>query len=72
MYTKNMLKWFCQWFLFYAKKDIDINAVTLQKEEVDYIKYMSVDEIKNLIKTQKMLKSHALMFEVLLKKIKNN
>lgn len=59
-------------FLFYAKKDIEIKDITLQKEEVDYVKYMSIDEIRNLIKTQKMLKSHALMFEDLLEKIKTN
>lgn len=56
-------------FLFYVKKDIDIKDVKLQKEEVDYVKYMSVDEVRNLIKTQKMTKSHALMFEELLKKV---
>ena len=58
-------------FLFYAKKDIDIKTITVQKEEVDYVKYMSVDEIKNLIATQQMLKSHALMFEELLRKLKD-
>lgn len=57
-------------FLFYVKKDINILDVKLQKEEVEYVKFMNIDEIKHLIKTQKMLHSHAIMFDELLKKIK--
>ncbi len=50
-------------FLYYLKKNIDLNKVVLQKEEVDYVQYMTIDEIKKIIKENKMLKSHALMFE---------
>lgn len=57
-------------FLFYIKKNIDLKDVKVQKEEVDYVEYMSVEKIKELIKTNQMLKSHAIMFEELLKKKK--
>lgn len=58
-------------FMFYIKKDIDINNITLQKEEVDYVKYMTVEEIQNLIETGQMLKSHGIIFNELLDKLKN-
>ena len=54
-------------FVYYLKKNVNIAELTLQKEEVDYVKYMAVDEIKELIKEEKMLKSHGLMFNEVLK-----
>ena len=50
-------------FLYYLKKNINLDEVVLQKEEVDYVQYMTIDEIEKLIEESKMLKSHALMFE---------
>ena len=35
--------------VYYLKKDIDINDLTLQEEEVEFVKWLSVDEINNLI-----------------------
>lgn len=58
-------------FMFYTKKDVDINNTKLQKEEVDYVKYMSVDEIQDLIQSGQMLKSHAIQFNELLSKLNN-
>ena len=55
-------------YLFYLKKNIDINEVVVQKEEVDYVKYMSIDEINKLINNNEMLESHGIMFRELLKK----
>ncbi len=57
-------------FIFYLKKNIDLKDVKVQKEEVDYVKYMSVDEIERLIDTKEMLESHGIMFEKLLEYIK--
>ncbi|MBR2678023.1 MAG: NUDIX domain-containing protein [Bacilli bacterium] len=54
-------------FLYYLKKNINLDEVTLQKEEVDYVQYMTVDEIKKLIEEDQMLKSHGLMFKEILK-----
>lgn len=58
-------------FIFYAKKDIDVSNLKLQKEEVDYVKYMSVEEIQDLIQSGQMLKSHAIQFNELLSKLNN-
>ena len=35
---------------YYLKKDIKINDLTLQKEEVEFVEWLSIDEIKELIK----------------------
>ena len=55
-------------FLFYLKKNIDLKDVKVQKEEVDYVKYMSVPEIEELFKSEEMLKSHGIMFKELMKR----
>ena len=34
---------------FYIKKDIDINSLTYEKDEVEYVKYLTKDEILDLI-----------------------
>ena len=56
-------------FLFHIKKDIKTSEVKLQKEEVEFVEYMSIAKIKELIQTQKMLKSHGILFCELLKKL---
>ena len=56
-------------FLYYIKKNIDINKVKLQREEVDYVKYMSKNEISELIKNNEMLKSHGNMFKEIIKNL---
>lgn len=35
--------------VFYIKKDIDINFLTYEKDEVEYVKYLTKDEILDLI-----------------------
>ena len=37
--------------LYYMKKDININDLVLQKDEVDFVKWMTIDEIKHYIST---------------------
>ena len=59
-------------YMYYLKTDIDIKDITVQKEEVDYVKYMSTLEIKDLIKSERFLKSHGIIFNETLKKIKND
>ena len=56
-------------YLFYIKKDIPIDTIIVQDEEVEYVKYMSVSEINELIDTGQMLKSHSVMFNELMKKL---
>lgn len=57
-------------YLFYLRKNIDIKEVALQKEEVEYVEFMNVSNIKKLIKSGEMLESHGIMFEKILSKIK--
>ena len=35
--------------MMYIKKDIDINSLTYQEDEVEYVKYLTKDEILDLI-----------------------
>lgn len=58
-------------FIFYVKKNVDVNNLKLQKEEVDYVKYMSVEEIQELIQSGQFLKSHGIQFNELLTKLNN-
>jgi len=65
---------FCTFALYQPKvtnKTIDINETHIQKQEVEYMKYMSVEEIKELKETGQMLKSHGIMFNELMKKKHN-
>lgn len=57
-------------FMFYLKKDINIEDIKVQEEEVDYVKYMSIEEINQLIETNQITKSHGILFKEVLKKIK--
>ena len=45
-------------YIYYLQKNIDLNDVIVQKEEVEYVKYMSVDEINKLIKDNKFRKTN--------------
>lgn len=55
--------------MFYLKKDIDINDVTVQKEEVEFVKYLTIDEINTLIEKEKITKSHGIIFSEIVKYI---
>ena len=55
-------------FLFYMKKDINIEDIIVQKEEVDYVEYKTKEEIEELINNNLLLKSHGMLFHKLLKK----
>lgn len=53
-------------FIFYLKKDIRLEDIVLQDEEVESISYMSVDEVKEIIQKNLMLESHAKVFDYIL------
>lgn len=55
-------------YIFYLKKDIELNDVKLQQEEVEHVKYMTVEEIRELINLNQITKSHGIMFEEMLKR----
>lgn len=53
-------------FIFYLKKNIDLNDIVLQKDEVESISYMSVDEIKDILDKGLMRKGHYKVLEKVL------
>lgn len=55
-------------YMYYLKKDIDINDIKVQAEEVEFVKYMSIDEINDIIDKDLMTKSHAIQFKEMLKR----
>ena len=54
--------------IYYLKKNIDINTLTLQEEEVESVSWMSIDEINNLINENKLRKGHIEPFKKVLEK----
>ena len=57
-------------YLYYLKKNILLDKLNIQKEEVDYVEYMNTYRINELIESNQMLKSHGIMFKELMKKRK--
>ena len=49
--------------LYYLKKDVDIKDLTLQKEEVDFVEWDSLEEISKLRKEGNFKKDHAEAFD---------
>lgn len=54
--------------IFYCNKNIDINKLKIQEEEVDSLYWMSIDEINELIKENKFRKSNIIPFQKVLEK----
>jgi len=57
-------------YMYYLNKDIDINDIKVQAEEVEFVKYMTIDEINEIIKSDLMTKSHAIQFNEMIKRKK--
>ena len=53
-------------FMYYLKKDINIDDIVVQEEEVEFVKYMSVSEIKEIISKEEITKSHGIIFNKIL------
>ncbi len=61
------------WDDYYVKMDIkNLDKLNLQKEEVDSVCWMDVDEIHELNEEDKFFKNHYEEFEILLEWIENN
>ena len=58
----------CHVAIYYCNKNIDINNLNLQDEEVDSVYWMSVDEINELISEDKFRKSNIVPFQKVLEK----
>ena len=53
-------------FIFYLKKNININNLVLQEDEVDSVSYMNEVEIRNLISEGHMHKAHSYILDRIL------
>lgn len=53
-------------FIFYLKKNINLNDITLQKDEVENISYMSVDKIRDILDKGLMHKGNYKVLEKVL------
>ncbi len=53
-------------FFYYLKKDIDLNEITIQEEEVESVSYKTIEEINNIINQGLMNKAHGILFQKLL------
>ena len=54
--------------IYYCNKEIDIDKLTIQEEEVESLHWMSVDEINELIKKEKFRKSNIIPLQKVLEK----
>ena len=59
-------------YIYYLKKNIPLDKLTIQKDEVAYVEYMSASKINELINANQMLKSHGIMFKDLMEKRKTS
>lgn len=55
---------------YYLKKDIDINKLKLLEEEVEYVKWLSIDEINKLIENNEFREGNIESFKYLINKYK--
>ena len=53
-------------FMFYLKKNINLNDISLQKDEVESVSYMSVDKIKDILDKGLMHEGHYKVLEKVL------
>ena len=56
-------------FIFYVHKNIDISSLNLQTEEVEYITYMTKEEINEIINQGGITKSHGILFNEVMDKL---
>lgn len=56
--------------IYYLKKDIDLNNIILQEEEVESVNWLSIDEINKLISEDKLRKGNIEPFKEVLEYIK--
>ena len=53
-------------FIFYLRKNINLSDITLQKDEVESVSYMSIDEIRDILDKGLMHKGHYKVLEKVL------
>lgn len=56
--------------IYYLREDIDIKKIKIQKEEVENVKWATIDEINELIKNEDFSESHIEFFKLCLEYFK--
>lgn len=51
------------------KKDIDINDITIQEDEVEYVEWLSIEEINELIKNNKFREGNIEGYKYIIEKL---
>lgn len=59
-------------FIYYLNKDVDLNDIVLQKEEVESVSYMNINQINDIIEKGLMHKAHAKILQKVLEYKKDN
>jgi len=57
---------------YYVKKDINIDDIIVQEEEVEYVKWLSIDEINELINKDEFRRGNIESFKYLIEKYITN
>ena len=55
--------------VYYVKKNVDLDEITIQKTELDEVKFMSKEQIQELMEQKQMGRSARIYFDVLCKLI---
>lgn len=58
------------YYLYFLKKEIDLAKLILQKEEVESVKWCTIEEIENLIKNREFFETQIEAYEIAKKIIK--
>ena len=58
--------------VYYLKKDIDIKDITIKEDEVEYVKWMSIEEIKDLIEKDEYREGNIDGFNYILENIERS
>ncbi len=56
--------------LYYIEKDIQIKECKLQKEEVESVEWLTIEEIRDIIKKDEFYPTHALLLDKIIENIK--
>lgn len=60
----------CFYDLYYLQKDYNISEMNLQKEEVEYVKWCSKEEVAKMCSKDTFKKEHIEAYEIIMNKIK--
>lgn len=63
--TTSNEKVFCD--MYYLNKNIDVNTLTLQKEEVETVNWLSLEEIRKIVENNEFKESHLMHLKKCLK-----